>query len=134
MCVRVCVCVCELTCVCVYESALCVTRPQDAAERFKAEMKQTLEKVPRDRPIFKFLGIECLSNQKEGGFAEDDTVRLGEPGWKKRYYERKFGFLEGESAAEVHHVVTSYVEGLCWVMKYYYQGETSFSLSLISQS
>ncbi|KAJ3020776.1 5'-3' exoribonuclease 2 [Thoreauomyces humboldtii] len=50
-----------------------------------------------------------------------DDVRLWESGWKQRYYENKFR-VEVTDVAFRRSVVTSYVEGLCWVLKYYYQG------------
>ena len=45
-------------------------------------------------------------------------IKLGTPGWKKRFYSKKFGC----DSAQSQDVVKAYVEGLCWVMKYYYQG------------
>ncbi|GAB0491647.1 hypothetical protein MMPV_002901 [Pyropia vietnamensis] len=54
-----------------------------------------------------------------------DNVRLGEAGWKARYYSTKFGWSEkdiGPMAA----LVRSYYEGLLWVMHYYYRGCSSW--------
>lgn len=54
-----------------------------------------------------------------------DDVRLYEPGWKKRYYELKFG--PGSDDIEFRRqVARDYVEGLCWVLHYYYQGCASW--------
>ncbi|KAG9508817.1 5'-3' exoribonuclease 2, partial [Fragariocoptes setiger] len=50
----------------------------------------------------------------------DDYVRLGEEGWKERYYLEKMGpFSPIETAKQV---TKEYIRGLCWVLKYYYQG------------
>lgn len=47
--------------------------------------------------------------------------RLWEPGYRERYYQQKFG----RSLDDIEFrrsLVKSYVEGLCWVLGYYYQG------------
>lgn len=54
-----------------------------------------------------------------------DEVRLWESGWKERYYKSKFD-VSGEDIAFRHKVAWAYVEGLCWVLKYYYQGCASW--------
>lgn len=46
--------------------------------------------------------------------------RLWEEGWKQRYYKTKFDVdMTDEDFRQK--VVRSYVEGLCWVLRYYYQ-------------
>lgn len=54
-----------------------------------------------------------------------DEVRLWEDGFKDRYYESKFDVaandLEFRNAVALH-----YVRGLCWVLRYYYQGCASW--------
>ena len=49
--------------------------------------------------------------------------RLWEEGWKDRYYETKFD-VACDDIDFVRQVVESYMEGLCWVMAYYYQVST----------
>ena len=59
---------------------------------------------------------------KEAALAtETDEVRFGERGWKERYYEVKLHVLNGEQEMR-RQVLRCYVEGLCWVLMYYYQG------------
>ncbi|KAI8904422.1 exoribonculease Dhp1 [Gorgonomyces haynaldii] len=55
----------------------------------------------------------------------EDDVRLWESGWKIRYYQSKFQVDIGDQAFRKE-VVRAYTEGLCWVLRYYYQGVASW--------
>lgn len=46
---------------------------------------------------------------------------LYEPGYRERYYKQKFG-RDLDDVEFRRGLVKSYVEGLCWVLAYYYQG------------
>eukprot|EP00965_Chrysotila_dentata_P229306 6197113-Pleurochrysis_carterae.AAC.1 len=50
---------------------------------------------------------------------QQDTIMLGLPGWKDRYYDAKFPGVHGE---EKRAIAAAYAEGMQWVMKYYYDG------------
>jgi 5'-3' exoribonuclease 2 len=52
---------------------------------------------------------------------QEDSVKLWEPGYHERYYRQKFG-VELSDTEFRRSLVKSYVEGLCWVLAYYYQG------------
>ncbi|KAK1263646.1 5'-3' exoribonuclease 3 [Acorus gramineus] len=62
------------------------------------------------------------------GVVDTDKVRLGIPGWKARYYKEKF-HAENLTEMEIKRkeVVQKYVEGLCWVLQYYFAGVWSWS-------
>ncbi|KAL3228858.1 hypothetical protein MRX96_023759 [Rhipicephalus microplus] len=50
---------------------------------------------------------------------------LWEDGWRERYYVSKFD-IGPDNIAFRHDVASAYVEGLCWVLRYYYQGCASW--------
>lgn len=56
----------------------------------------------------------------------NDEVRLWEPGFKDRYYESKFD-VGGHNLQFRSSVALQYVRGLCWVLRYYYQGCASWN-------
>ncbi|KAK3752419.1 hypothetical protein QZH41_008621, partial [Actinostola sp. cb2023] len=53
-----------------------------------------------------------------------DNIRFWEDGWKARYFTNKFGVTESDVTYGDFRkkVADAYVEGLCWVLQYYYQG------------
>ncbi|KAG8855861.1 5'-3' exoribonuclease 2 [Tulasnella sp. 330] len=65
---------------------------------------------------------------KKSKTEEHDDIHLWEPGYQARYYRSKFEVdLDTDSGREFRSQVTkSYVEGLCWVLHYYYQGTPSW--------
>jgi 5'-3' exoribonuclease 2 len=70
---------------------------------------------------------ETVENQLEKYREEvQDIVRLGEPGWKTRYYQDKLKSNDIEHGGGREKVFQKYIEGLCWVMKYYYSGCASW--------
>ncbi|KAK4626443.1 5'-3' exoribonuclease 2 [Fulvia fulva] len=65
------------------------------------------------------------SKDDENGMPED-TVKLWEDGYQGRYYEQKF-HVSPEDIEFRHKVARSYVEGLAWVLLYYFQGCPSWT-------
>ncbi|KAG9306851.1 hypothetical protein G9A89_005752 [Geosiphon pyriformis] len=75
-------------------------------------------------------GLEATDDSQgtestEKTFESQDTVRLWEPGFKERYYRSKF-HVELSDTQFRREVVKNYVEGLCWVLQYYFQGVPSW--------
>ncbi|KAK2738338.1 5'-3' exoribonuclease 2 [Myotisia sp. PD_48] len=66
-----------------------------------------------------------VENEKKDELPED-TVRLWEPGYADRYYEQKFQ-VDPKDIAFRNKVARAYVEGLCWVLLYYFQGCPSWT-------
>jgi hypothetical protein len=68
--------------------------------------------------------IKEIESAKLNDYAKNvkDNVRLHEPGWKDRYYTDKCKADDVKNHGGREHLFRSYVKGLCWVMKYYYQG------------
>merc|ERR1719203_469062 len=71
---------------------------------------------------------ERLENRQDLGTAMADTVRLGEgPHWKQRYYFEKFKVKQDDLVDFLQRIRKAYIEGLCWVLVYYYQGCQSWT-------
>lgn len=78
-----------------------------------------LQEIGRREPLY---FQQRATDEKDPGYA-DDT-------YPKHYYKAKFGLEEdaatGATSAEIakqkQHIVTSYLEGLAWVLTYYHKG------------
>ncbi|KAG8708843.1 5'-3' exoribonuclease 2 [Ceratobasidium sp. 395] len=68
----------------------------------------------------------ALKVNSDGTVDQEDTVKLWEPGYKERYYRSKFG-IELNDTETRKQITTAYMEGLCWVLQYYYQGAPSWT-------
>ncbi|KAF7353018.1 5'-3' exoribonuclease [Mycena venus] len=66
-----------------------------------------------------------LKVNADGTVDQEDTVKLWEPGYRDRYYEQKFPDHVNDPDLKKK-VTKAYVEGLCWVLHYYYQGTPSW--------
>ena len=69
-----------------------------------------------------------ISNKRQPDSDEPptDNVRLWEEGYADRYYENKF-HVDPQDIAFRNQVARSYVEGLAWVLLYYFQGCPSWT-------
>ncbi|KAJ9250865.1 hypothetical protein DTO195F2_8018 [Paecilomyces variotii] len=98
------------------------TSPSVLGKR-KADMAEDENVEPgtpgRDTPIVD-------NTPKDEDELPPDTVRLWEEGYADRYYEQKFG-VDPKDIEFRHKVARAYVEGLCWVLLYYFQGCPSWT-------
>ena len=56
-----------------------------------------------------------------------DNVLFHEQGWKERYYGDKFKKKNIQEGGGLQKMCFTYIEGLCWVFKYYYVGCPSWN-------
>eukprot|EP00939_MAST-03C_sp_MAST-3C-sp1_P001957 g1957.t1 len=72
------------------------------------------------------LDGEIYDNNRDDSVTDD--VRFGEDGWKRRYYEQKFPErAKTDLKGLQREMMQSYVEGLQWVLRYYYEGCVSWA-------
>ncbi|CAG9467433.1 unnamed protein product [Pedinophyceae sp. YPF-701] len=98
----------------------------DAVE--EEEVPAELLRANNDKLKEKLSSFMKDSSDKFDEMLESEgRVRLGEPGWKERYYAEKFG-VEGPALRDkAREVARAFVEGLVWVMRYYYDGVASWT-------
>ncbi|CVL05907.1 related to dna exoribonuclease Dhp1p [Fusarium mangiferae] len=116
---------------------------KSAASVFKAQLQSqkslsTTKPAEVDQDSASALGKRKASTLEEGDGSTPDTsnaptpaapteegpvddVRLWEDGYADRYYEKKF-HKDPQDIEFRHEVARAYVEGLAWVLLYYFQG------------
>ena len=70
-------------------------------------------------------GVKRQREEEEEEEETPDEVRLWEDGFKDRYYESKFD-VGVEDIEFRYRIAAEYALGLCWVLRYYYQGCSSW--------
>ena len=99
-----------------------ISTPVSASKKRKAELMDDADSgTPgRDSPD--------VSNKPQADSEEPppDNVRLWEEGYADRYYEQKFK-VDPQDIAFRNKVARAYVEGLAWVLLYYFQGCPSWT-------
>ena len=99
-----------------------ISTPVSASKKRKAELMDDADSgTPgRDSPD--------VSNKPQADSDEPppDNVRLWEEGYADRYYEQKFK-VDPQDIAFRNKVARAYVEGLAWVLLYYFQGCPSWT-------
>jgi 5'-3' exonuclease len=100
-----------------------IERDEEEYEKEK-ERKELLNKKASDN--FQRVLKEVLKkDQNKKMETYKDPVRLGEVGWKDRYYLEKFK-VQPDDPEFKKLIRQSYIEGICWVYAYYYNGCASW--------
>ncbi|CAH0400654.1 unnamed protein product [Chilo suppressalis] len=97
---------------------------KEAAEIRRAGMQFVAELGQADRRGKKRSAAEAQLDSDDDDDKHDE-VRLWEEGFKERYYESKFE-VSSDNMEFRYRVALQYVRGLCWVLRYYYQGCASW--------
>lgn len=75
--------------------------------------------------FYEILKEKMRNERKEMEEKYEDPVVLGTSGWKERYYNNKFS-VSADDKEFIKLIRTNYIEGLCWVFEYYYNGCVSW--------
>lgn len=130
---------------------------KSAAEQLRAQLlsgnnvdtaESTPNETPDETPVEtpsetpKDLGIEAVhddtdesSNKRKApepvtemlDLDSEDPIQLGAPGYRERYYSAKLHVPMSEVDEVRRDIVKKYIEGVCWVLLYYYQGCASWN-------
>jgi len=94
-----------------------IVPPELVGPELAAAQKDLADRIKRKQEA----KLDQLRNEIE------DNIRLWEDGWKQRYYKDKLKQKNVEKGGGLDRLFRTYVEGLVWVFKYYYQGCQSWS-------
>ena len=99
-----------------------ISTPVSASKKRKAELMEDADSGSpgRDSPDVSH------KPQADSDEPPPDNVRLWEEGYADRYYEQKFK-VDPQDIAFRNKVASAYVEGLAWVLLYYFQGCPSWT-------
>lgn len=89
-------------------------------QEVERESRHSVDPKGSNMAVAQALKAQMRKDDEASEEAPDD-VRLWEADAKDRYYLNKFHLHSGDSEAKAE-IANAYVEGLCWVMAYYYQG------------
>lgn len=95
--------------------------PVSALGKRKAELMDADEISTSDRNT-----PDSTKNDQENDETSPDNIRLWEEGYADRYYEQKFR-VDCKDIGFRNKVAEAYVEGLAWVLLYYFQGCPSWT-------
>lgn len=92
------------------------------------ELDEEQKKVAATKKLKELARKQVEARQIQLVEAYEDKVQLTKEGWKRRYYHEKFHVSNDEDFAEFRKGIRQkYIEGLAWVLAYYYKGCRSWS-------
>ena len=92
----------------------------EAVNLSKESLSKSNEQEKADEVGTKPVKRKAEDPDEESDEDAGDEVQLWNEGWKERYYLHKFGSTNHQVVSQK--IVEHYAVGLCWVMRYYYQG------------
>ncbi|XP_056100747.1 5'-3' exoribonuclease 2 isoform X3 [Rhinichthys klamathensis goyatoka] len=104
---------------------MAVQNARHAAYEMRMQGNQRNQSAAETSDSVETRGVKRKAEDSDSEPEPEDVVRLWEDGWKQRYYKTKFD-VDATDDEFRKKVVKSYVEGLCWVLRYYYQGCASW--------
>ncbi|RKF77433.1 5'-3' exoribonuclease 2 [Golovinomyces cichoracearum] len=103
------------------EESNIVSENKNADTKSIDSLKRKASVIENDTNDANEITPQLYSPQTSKDDPQPDTVRLWEDGYADRYYEQKFG-VDPKDLKFRHNVARAYVEGLSWVLLYYFQG------------
>lgn len=97
------------------------SRNNSAAQNLKAMLRDPTASADAPPPTSEPQEQRGVKRKEmESDDEPEDLVELGNEGWKARYYYHKFDCVDYTNISSK--IAEEYVLGLCWVLRYYYQG------------
>eukprot|EP00808_Paulinella_micropora_P015450 g60269.t1 len=103
-------------------------RAAQKRQRAQEWARQGKESMSAPAPANFSIHVKMESFKQSQLPGSEDEVKLGEEGWRSRYFmsKMKLDVDKPEAQATIDMLHQSYAEGLAWVMFYYYQGCVSW--------
>lgn len=106
----------------LYTDGILEQNPKSALRKRKADLLDETESSTPGRKS----AVNQDYVQADKDEAPPDNIRLWEEGYADRYYDQKF-HVDAKDSAFRNKVAKAYVEGLSWVLLYYFQGCPSWT-------
>ncbi|WVR07588.1 hypothetical protein IAU60_004630 [Kwoniella sp. DSM 27419] len=108
-------------------ASVAVGESEDGEAEWESDQEEESESaLAIQRVLGKYNKAKVVDNAVED-FEEayEDKLRQNLEEWKKRYYKEKLD-IDFNKPEELHSIVYRYIEGLQWVLNYYYKGVSSW--------